>query len=91
MIRLTEENTARAIERCRELRPKVRFVSTRTIAVQSANNTNVYTVRFDVRGRDKFGVCECRAAERGLVCYHIAAAAALNIAVQSQRKAQIVH
>lgn len=42
MIRLTTENTARAIERCKQLKPKVRFISDRQFAVSSANNANVY-------------------------------------------------
>lgn len=88
MIVLTAENTARAVARCRELKPKVRFVCDRVYNVQSSNNKNVYTVRFDVRGNQKLGVCQCQAAERGLVCYHIAAAAAANIYRQGLKRNQ---
>jgi hypothetical protein len=79
MIKLTTENTQRAIERCRELKPKVRFIKDRLFVVYSANNSNVYHVRFDVQNGEKFGICECKAAERGLVCYHIVAGATANI------------
>ncbi len=79
MIKLTTENTAKAIERCKKLKPTVRFVNDRVFAVQSANNTNSYTVRFDVKDGEKFGLCECKASERGLVCYHIIGAATVNI------------
>lgn len=86
MIKLTEENTAKAIERCRKLKPVVRFVSDRIFKVESANNKNSYTVKFDVRGGGKFAVCTCKASERNLVCYHIAGAAAANIYRQSLKR-----
>ncbi len=79
MIRLTTENTERAIERCKQLKPKVRFIQDRVFAVSSANNSNVYQVRFDVRNGEKLGQCECKASERGLICYHLVAGAAANI------------
>ncbi len=86
MIKLTNENTAKAIERCRKLKPTVRFVADRVFAVQSANNTNSYTVRFDVQNGEKFGLCECKASERGLVCYHLIGAATANIYRQSLKR-----
>jgi hypothetical protein len=42
MIRLTTENTQRAIEKCKQLKPTVKFIRERMFAVQSANNSNVY-------------------------------------------------
>ncbi len=86
MIKLTPENTQRAIERCKQLRPKVQFIADRTFSVKSANNDNSYTVRFDVKGNEKFGVCECKASERGLICYHIIAGATVNIYRQSLKR-----
>lgn len=86
MIKLTAENTTKAIERCRKLKPTVRFIAERIFAVKSANNTNSYTVRFDVQNGEKFGVCECKASERGLVCYHIIGAATANIYRQSLKR-----
>lgn len=86
MIKLTAENTIRAIERCRQLRPKVRFIADRTFAVNSSNNNNSYTVRFDVVDGEKFGQCECKASERGLICYHIIGAATANIYRQSLKR-----
>jgi hypothetical protein len=86
MIKLTAENTARAIERCRQLKPKVRFVADRTFSVKSANNDNAYTVRFEVRNGEKFGVCECKAGEKSRICYHIIGAATVNIYRQSLKR-----
>lgn len=45
MIKLTTENTAKAVKRCRELKPKVQFIADRTFSVKSANNSNSYIVR----------------------------------------------
>jgi hypothetical protein len=86
MIKLTTENTAKAIERCRKLKPQVRFLAERVFTVKSTNNTNSYTVRFDVKDGEKFGQCECKASERGLVCYHIIGAATVNIYRQNLKR-----
>ncbi len=86
MIKLTTENTTKAIERCRKLKPQVRFIADRIFSVKSSNNTNSYTVRFDVKNGEKFGLCECKASERGLVCYHIIGAATANIYRQSLKR-----
>ncbi len=86
MIRLTNENTEKAIARCKQLKPKVRFVEDRVFAVSSANNSNVYHVRFDVRNGEKLGQCECKASEKGLICYHLVAGATANIYRQSLKQ-----
>jgi len=86
MIKLTTENTTKAIERCRKLKPQVRFVAERVFAVKSANNSNSYTVRFDVKNGEKFGLCECKASERGFVCYHLIGAATVNIYRQGLKR-----
>lgn len=83
MIKLTEENTQKAIERCKQLKPRVKFIKDRLYVVYSANNSNVYHVRFDVQNGEKFGQCECKASEKGLVCYHLVAGATANIYRQS--------
>ena len=88
MIRLTTENTRRAVERCRQLKPKVKFIKDRLFVVYSATNSNVYYGRFDVRDGEKFGQCECKASKRGLVCYHIVAGATANIYRQSLKVAK---
>ena len=89
MIKLTTENTTKAIERCRKLKPQVRFLAERTFSVKSSNNTNSYTVRFDVKDGERFGLCECKASERGLVCYHIIGAATANIYRQSLKRQMV--
>lgn len=86
MIKLTTKNTVKSIERCKQLKPKVRFLADRTFSVKSANNSNSYIVRFDVQNGEKFGQCECKASEKGLVCYHIIAGATANIYRQSLKR-----
>lgn len=87
MIKLTKDNTAKAIERCKQLKPKVRFVADRVFTVQSANNSSSYNVRFDVKDGEKFGECDCKAGESGkYVCYHIIAGATANIYRQSLKR-----
>ncbi len=88
MIRLTTENTQKAIVKCKQLKPKVKFIKERMFAVQSANNSNVYHVSFDVKDGEKFGKCECKASEKGLVCYHLVAGATANIYRQSLKLAK---
>jgi hypothetical protein len=88
MIRLTTENTKRAIEKCKRLKPKVKFIRERIFAVQSANNERIYQVSFDVKDGERFGKCECRASERGFVCYHLIAGATANIYRQSLKLAK---
>ncbi|HEY8561273.1 MAG TPA: hypothetical protein VIL74_12930 [Pyrinomonadaceae bacterium] len=88
VIKLTTDNTAKAIERCKQLKPKVRFIKDRLFVVYSANNSNVYHVSFDVKNGQKFGQCECKASEKGLVCYHIIAGATANIYRQSLKLAK---
>ena len=88
MIRLTKENTQKAIEKCKQLKPKVKFLKDRLFVVYSSNNSNVYHVSFDVKDGEKFGKCECRASERGLICYHLIAGATANIYRQSLKLAK---
>ena len=88
MIKLTTENTQNAVAKCRQLKPKVIFVADRTFEVKSSNNENSYTVHFDVRNGEKFGQCQCKASERGFVCYHIIAGATANIYRQSLKLAK---
>ncbi len=88
MIKLTNENTQNAVAKCKQLKPKVIYIADRTFEVKSSNNDNSYTVRFEVRAGEKFGQCECKASERGFICYHIIAGATANIYRQSLKLAK---
>lgn len=84
MIKLEADKMNKAIERAKVAHPKVRVVSAadRVYAVTGRHGDS-YTVRFVVANGHKLASCDCPA--RG-VCYHIAAAASVNIAVQSMRR-----
>lgn len=83
MLKLEADKMKKAIERAKAVHPKVKVVnaSERTYAV-SGSKGGSYTVRFVVVNGMKLAECDC--AARGM-CYHIASAAAVNIAVQSMR------
>ncbi len=87
MIKLTTENTQNAVAKCRQLKPRVKFIKDRLFVVYSSNNSNVYHVSFDVQNGEKLGQCECKASGRGLVCYHLVAGATVNIYRQSLKRA----
>jgi uncharacterized Zn finger protein len=85
MIKLETKTMTKAIERAKAIHPKVRVISAseRVYAVTGSKG-NAYTVRFAVVSGLKLGSCDCPA--RGM-CYHISAAAAVNIGIQSMRRA----
>jgi hypothetical protein len=88
MIELkSKEQMARAIKRARQLKPFVRVRGFRWYEVQSSNGDSVYTIHFYKRAGQKLGECNCKAGERGLVCYHLAGAAAVHIGIASMRRA----
>ena len=84
MLRLTNESMKGAIERAKAERLKVRVLSVdeRKFAVTNGKG-KTYTVRFVIANGHKLGECDCAART---VCKHLASAAAVNIAVQSQRQ-----
>ena len=85
MIKLETKTMTKAIARAKAVRPRVRVLSVaeRTYSVTGSKG-DTYTVKFAVAGGHKLGECDCKA--RG-VCYHLAAAAAVNIGIQSMRQA----
>jgi hypothetical protein len=88
MIELrSKEQMSKAIKRARQLKPFVRFRGFRWYEVKSSNNDSVYTVHFYKVGRQRLGECNCMAGERGLVCYHLAASAAMHIGIAAMRRA----
>jgi len=88
MIELrSKEQMRNAIRRAYQLRPFVRVRGFRWYEVMSSNNDSVYTVHFYKRGRQRLGECNCKAGERGLICYHMAGAAAVHMGIASMRRA----
>lgn len=78
---------SKAIKRAYQLKPFIRVRGFRWYEVKSSNGENIYTVHFYKSGRQRLGECNCKAGERGLICYHMAGAAAVHIGIASMRKA----
>ena len=90
MIKLERSKMTNAINKAKQLRPRVRMIGERTYSV-SGSRGNTYTVFFsvakDAQGNAvRLGECTCPAGHEGMVCYHLVAAAAVNIAVQTMRQ-----
>lgn len=82
---------ARAKNNSTKTRARVLSVAERLFAIQSANNEKVYTVQFFVNNGKKLATCRnaetgelCKGLNNKTVCYHVATAAGLNIAIRSQ-------
>jgi hypothetical protein len=87
MIKLEINKMAKAIERAKTVRPRVKVINAdaRIFAVTGSKG-DVYTVRFAVANGHKLAECDCKAGQTGMMCFHVAAAASVNIAVQSMRR-----
>jgi hypothetical protein len=80
MFRLEDTEIAKAVDRCKEVKPTVRVVSFGEYTVTSSKNDGTtYTVKCY---RDQQGFktidCNCKAGERDNVCFHAMAAVALQ-------------
>jgi uncharacterized Zn finger protein len=86
MIQLKNaEQMVRAIERAKAGRLFVRFIQFRQFRVENRVNGETYNVNFFVRNGKRFGHCDCKGGERGLVCKHLAAAAAVQTGIARMR------
>jgi uncharacterized Zn finger protein len=78
----------RAIARAKHERPKVKPVSvSERVYTVTGSKGDTYTVRFAVSGNKKLASCDCKGGQAGMVCKHVAAAAAVNIGLQRMRRA----
>ena len=87
MVRLERERMGRAIARAREMHPKVQYLWWRSYLVTSPRSGNQYTVTFQVTNGQKFAECSCKAGQAHVPCFHVAAAAAVQIGVAGMRRA----
>jgi uncharacterized Zn finger protein len=83
---VSTEQLAKAIDRARAGRLFVRFVQFRQFKVENRMNGRTYNVNFFVRAGRRFGHCDCKGGERGLVCKHLAAAAAVQTGIAAMRR-----
>lgn len=86
MLRLEINLLRNAINRAKAVRPRVTWLGGRSFQVTGSTGGQ-YLVEFSVANGVKLGQCNCKAGQTGSPCFHLAAAAALNIAIQSMRQA----
>ena len=91
MIELrSREQMAKAIERAKKIKPFVRYRGFRWFEVTSSDGVTVYTIHFweSINGSGRMlGECNCKGGERGLICLHLAACAAVHLGIESMRRA----
>lgn len=74
----------KAIEKARKVRCAVKFLAFGKYSVKGSKGFYTVVCRKDEAG-NKIVECECKGAERGLVCYHAASALSLHIGLAKQR------
>lgn len=75
----------KAIAKAKKVRCAVKFQSFGTYRVSGSNGA-VYTVKCERNANGEKSVsCECKGAEKGLVCYHSAAALSLHVGLARQQ------
>lgn len=91
MIELrSKEQMARAIERAKKIKPLVRVRGFRWYEVTSSSGQEVYTIHFweSINGSGRtLAECTCKGNESGFICYHVAAAVAVHLWMESTRGA----
>jgi len=87
MVEINKSNMQNAIAKAKKIHPFVMVLGKRQFAIESKSTLETYQIRFFVNGSRKLATCTCPAGRKGMVCYHVAAAAAVNIGLQRlQRK-----
>jgi hypothetical protein len=79
------EQLTNAIAKAKKIRPRVHFVRFGHYQVSGSKGYYTVTMRKDDRG-NKAVECRCKGAEKGLVCYHAAAALSLHVGLARQRQ-----
>ncbi len=85
MINLTRTNLQNAIQRAKQVHPKVIWMGDRNFMVTGSKGA-CYVVKFVVKNGQKLGSCTCAAGQNNQPCFHLVSAAVLNIAIQSMKK-----
>ncbi len=79
------EQLEKAIAKAKKVRPRVEFDHFGRYRVSGSKGYYTVICRKDERGY-KTVECTCKGAEKGLVCYHSAAALSLHIGLAKQRQ-----
>jgi hypothetical protein len=88
MIKLEANKMAKAVERAKAIHPRVKMIGERRFLVwrRERHVESAYTVRFVVANGNKLAECNCKAGQAEMLCYHVAAAAQVNVMMQSMRR-----
>lgn len=86
MLEITRNNISNAIARAKQVHPRVTWLGGRNFEVTGSSG-NLYAVSFAVVEGRKLASCGCAAHRQGMMCFHVAAAASVNIAIQSMQRA----
>jgi hypothetical protein len=86
MIKLEASKMTKAIEKAKAIHPRVSCIGERTYKVTSSDGKGSYTVRFVVSNGLKLAECDCKAGKVSQVCFHVAAASAVNIGLQRMKQ-----
>ncbi len=79
------EQLEKAIVKAKKVRPRVEFDCFGRYRVSGSRGFYTVICRKDERGY-KTVACTCKGAEKGLVCYHSAAALSLHVGLAKQRQ-----
>jgi hypothetical protein len=80
------EEMQNAIAKAKEVKPLVQLTSIyRQYVVTNRQKGSRYFVNFFVEGGKRYGGCQCKAGQNHKLCYHIAAAAGVHVAIASAR------
>ncbi len=83
----TKTQLEKAIAKARKVRCAVKFQSFGNYKVSGSNGA-VYEVKCErTAAGEKAVICGCKGAEKGLVCYHAAAALSLHVGLARQQQA----
>ena len=86
MIQLkSTERLSTAIKKARTVKPFVRIDTFGSYSVTNRQTGATYNVVCLKRDGQRFGHCTCKAGERGMACYHLAAAAGAHVQLAAER------
>lgn len=80
----SKEQLGKAVAKAQKVKPIIRMIAFGVYAVKGSAQT--YTVKMERKGDEKRIICECKASERGLICYHGAAALELHGTLAKHRQ-----
>jgi len=75
----------KAIAKARTVKPMVRVNNFGSYTVTNKATGATYAVSCEKRNGQRFASCSCRAGERGLACYHVAAALSAHLQLAAER------